>query len=256
MMIKKVASIVREHFDALADQYDTKSSARTKYLSTINNLTIKELAEQKLKHMKVLDVGCGTGSRAQNIFSTLPMASIFGMDISLKMIEIASTNKLKCLAQSDMCNMPFQTESFEVVTCLFNAIGYLETHRKRTGVFNEFHRVLKPGGLLFIDFMNRWHLGEGVNFRRSIFTALGIYIKSFFPDLENCGNQFFDLPLNGRHLKGFVHGFSRWEIQKLLTKSGFDVVSIFVVGYDTGQIKEHNWQGQYFIVAKKSNRLF
>ena len=135
---------------------------------------------------------------------------------------------------------------------MFNVIGYLGTPTQRIRAFREFRRVLKPSGLLFVDFMNRWHLGEGLSFRQSVFTALRTYVRSLFPDLENRGNLFFTLSLNGRRIRGFVHGFSYGEVRRLLVKSGFDVVDSLVVGYDSGEIKRHRWQGQYFFIARKT----
>lgn len=252
MQSNGVTSIVREHFDSLATQYDAKSSARAKYLSAINMLILRKIREENKISGKVLDVGCGTGTRAKAIFSALPMIEIYGSDISSKMLMIAKTKGLAGLVNSDMQFLPFRDESFEVVTCLFNAIGYLSTPIQRIRAFREFYRVLKPSGLLFIDFMNRWHLGEGLSFRRSVFTAFGMYVRSLLPDLENQGNLFFNLSLNGRQIRGFVHGFSCGEIKRLLAKNGFDIVDSLIVGYDSGEIRRHCWQGQYFFIARKT----
>lgn len=254
MQSNGVTSIVREHFDSLATQYDVKSSARAKYLSAINMLILRKIREENKISGKVLDVGCGTGTRAKAIFSALPMIEIYGSDISLKMLTIAKTKNLAGLVHSDMRSLPFKDESFEAITCLFNVIGYLSAPTQRIRAFREFYRVLKSSGLLFIDFMNRWHLGEGLSFRRSIFTASGMYIRSLFPDLENRGNLFFNLSLNNRRIRGFVHGFSHGEIWRLLSKSGFDVVDSLIIGYDSGDIKRHRWQGQYFFVARKTQK--
>lgn len=251
MNTKEVASIVCNHFNVLADQYDAKSSNRTRYLTMINGLIIKTIKSEGLESGKVLDVGCGTGTRAKNIFSYLPLIDIYGADISIKMLAIAKTRNLQGLVRSDMQSLPFQDESFDAITCLFNAIGYLGTSPQRDRAFLEFTRVLKPHGLLFIDFMNRWHLGEGVNFRRSPVTACWIFAKSLFPDFENRGNIYFTLALDGQQIEGFVHGFSHSEIQSPLTKNGFEIVSKYVVGYDSGELKRHYWQGQYFLVARK-----
>lgn len=243
MKTNDVNSIVLEHFDFLAAQYDIKSSARVKYLSAIDTLILKKIREEDKIGCKILDVGCGTGARAKTISSMFPMVKIYGSDISLKMLAIAKNKKLSNLVRSDMTAIPFQKESFEAITCLFNVIGYLGTPDQRLKAFQEFYRVLKFSGLLFIDFMNRWHLGEGLSFKRSFIDAFEIYIRSLVPDLKNRGNLFFNMSLNERQVKGFVHGFSYGEIRRLLNMSGFNIVDSLIVGYDSGDIKKRHWQG-------------
>lgn len=251
MRRNNVLSIVRNHFDALANQYDAKSLNRERYLTTVNQLIVGTMRNADLESGRVLDVGCGTGTRAKNIFSCFPLIEIYGADISIKMLAIAKTRNLRGLVRSDMQLLPFQDESFDAITCLFNVIGYLGTPLQRKNAFLEFSRVLKPHGLLFIDFMNRWHLGEGINFRRSPIVACWMYAKSLFPDFANRGNIHFTLALDGQQIEGLVHGFSHGEIYSLLVKSRFEVVDECVVGYDSGELKRRYWQGQYFFVARK-----
>ena len=254
MILEKVASIVRGHFDSLANMYDEKSSARACYLSTIDMLITEELRMQGPKKVRVLDVGCGTGTRAQNIFSSIPWACVYGIDVSPKMLKIARTKNFERVVQSDVRRIPFPDNYFDSVTCLFNVMGYLATPKERMRALNEIKRVLKPGGLFFVDFMNRWHLGENVNFKRSLLAAVGLHIKSLLFGLGNVGNIFFKLPLNGGQLKGFVHGFSLREIHRLLKKCEFSELRLSVVGYDTGQIKRSKWQGQYFVIARNQKK--
>lgn len=247
-----ITLIVHDHFDALADQYDTYSSVRNKYLLAINRFIVRRIKQEGLINGKILDIGCGTGTRAKAIFSAMPKIEVYGSDISTKMLAIASTKGLSGLIRCDMSFLPFQNESFDAITCLFNVIGYLGIHAQRVKAFQEFNRVLRSNGLLFVDFMNRWHLGEGLNFRRSILVTWMIYIRSLFPDFQNQGNQYFNLTLNGKNITGFVHGFSHREIQGLLSEGKFNIVDDLVIGYDSGELKRHRWQGQYFFIARKT----
>ncbi|MBU4274620.1 methyltransferase domain-containing protein [Patescibacteria group bacterium] len=107
MKDNEIVSLVCDHFDALSDQYEIKSSARNKYLSAINRLIVEKMTGEGLKAGKVLDVGCGTGTRTKSIFSALPMIEIYGSDISPKMLAIAKTKGLAGLVHSDMRSLPF-----------------------------------------------------------------------------------------------------------------------------------------------------
>lgn len=254
MILEKVAYIVRKHFDSIARMYDAKSSARACYLSTIDMLIRDELQGSESGESLVLDVGCGTGTRAQSIFSSIPWARVYGIDVSPEMVKIAREKNFERVVQSDMRQIPFPDNYFDVVTCLFNVMGYLPTPQERMRAFKEVKRVLKPEGLFFVDFMNRWHLGENVNFKRSIWAAVGLYVKSLFSGLENAGNIFFKLPLNNGQLEGFVHGFSLPEIRSLLKECEFDELQMSVVGYDTGKLKHRKWQGQYFVIAQNRKK--
>lgn len=254
MKNEEVVAIARDHFNALADMYDAKSSSRNKYLSTINSLIVDKLRAEELKFGQVLDIGCGTGTRTAAIFSLFPSMKVYGSDISMEMLKRARNKNLNGLICSDMQSLPFRSEYFEIVTCLFNAIGYLGVQNQRTMVFEEIYRVLKPGGLLFIDFMNRWHLGEGLSFKRSAIEALRMNLRSSIPNRENQGNQYFNLQIGDRQIKGFVHGFTYQEIITFLARSRFQVEANYIVGYDSGELKRLKWHGQIFFIARKGNQ--
>ena len=84
--------------------------------------------------------------------------------------------------------------------------------------------------------------------------AIWLYLKSIIPNLKNQGNIDFELELKGDgKIKGFVHGFSMREVRRLFYKSGLNIIESFIIGYDSGFMKKHKWQGQYFIVAKKGD---
>lgn len=254
MDANNVRKIVTDHFDILAEQYDEKCLSREKYLNAINGLIHERLRDRKNNNLRILDVGCGTGTRTEAICSNLPGSKVYGCDISPKMLEVAKDKHFDGLECADMCDLPFEDKSFNVIFCLFNAIGYLATKRQRIEAFREFDRVLEPDGLLFIDFMNRWHLGENLSFKRSIFTASLIYLKSIFPDPRNRGNMHFNLRLNRNEnaIRGFVHGFSCGEIKSLLSVGRFKG-NRFIVGYDSGEIKSRKSQGQFFFIARKNS---
>ena len=97
----------------------------------------------------VLDVGCGTGAHARSLLDR--GFRVDGIDLEPSFVEIA---RRKCPEGSfevgDMTNFAVGRR-YDVVTCLFSAIGYVLTE---AGLHSAIHRMkahLNPGGVLLID---------------------------------------------------------------------------------------------------------
>lgn len=101
----------------------------------------------------LLDVGTGTGMNLQYLAGQWPRCQCAGSDISESQVEVA-----KLLAQeSGFENINFQTcpadaldypdQSFEVLTCFFSMMYFQDAVKS----LEEFFRVLKPGGKIFIS---------------------------------------------------------------------------------------------------------
>jgi len=98
----------------------------------------------------ILDAGCGHGMSSQMLAAAFPHASVKGIDISKNMIRRAlrmhhksdnSSGSLEFIC-ADAAGMPFENESFDVVT----AHSFLYMVHSREEVIKEFFRVLKPEG--------------------------------------------------------------------------------------------------------------
>lgn len=101
--------------------------------------------------LKVLDVGCGTGVFAGRIREAFPKATVWGMDLVAGMLNQGSDRWRHHAGhvqpvQGDSEQLPFATGSFDVVTCANSFHHY--PHQDRAVA--EMHRVLKPGGRLFL----------------------------------------------------------------------------------------------------------
>lgn len=66
------------------------------------------------------------------------------------------------LIQGTMGSLPFATASFDRVVNLFTSFGYYEEEARNTQVLHEVSRVLRPGGQLAIDHINREALLAGL----------------------------------------------------------------------------------------------
>lgn len=96
---------------------------------------------------KLLDVGCGTGNVLIKLNSTKDL-SLYGLDISEKMIETAKKNlgNKAELKVGDSEYMPWEDDSFDVIVCNASFHHYPNPEK----VLLEMNRVLKSTGTLII----------------------------------------------------------------------------------------------------------
>ncbi|MFN8609128.1 MAG: class I SAM-dependent methyltransferase [Vulcanimicrobiota bacterium] len=94
-----------------------------------------------------LDVACGTGRHAEFLARHY---DVTGLDRDDGMLRQARQRLPEArFVQADMCGADLG-QQFEVISCLFSAIGYLSEQQLPQACAN-FARHLKPGGVLMIE---------------------------------------------------------------------------------------------------------
>jgi SAM-dependent methyltransferase len=110
----------------------------------------------------LLDVGCGTGRHLAEFRRWYE--DLAGVDRSPAMLRVAR-DRLGAgvpLTVGDMRSFDLGRR-FDVITCLFSAIGYLTTRRDRDRALAAFSRHLTPGGVLLVEgwiLPDRWRDGS------------------------------------------------------------------------------------------------
>jgi ubiquinone/menaquinone biosynthesis C-methylase UbiE len=95
-----------------------------------------------------LDVACGTGRHLELL---RPRFRVVGVDLSPAMLRIARRRLPSVrLLQGDMRTLRVPGR-FDVVTCLFSAIGHLRSEHELSRALANFSRHLKPGGVCIIE---------------------------------------------------------------------------------------------------------
>lgn len=243
--------LVSRYFDLLAPNYDTKAANRTAYLNSIDSLIISHLISCNSKHPAVLDVGTGTGSRLERIKLQYPIGQFHGCDISPQMVEIAKTKDIDSITSANMSDLPYESESFNYLFCLFNAYGYLPKYADRQNAIDEFFRVLKPGGTAIVDVLNRWHTGEGLSFQKSRLQIAGELAKSALSISLQYGDVMFTADSSEPNRKGFFHSFTDREFRRLAGGAGFSIKDFFVVGYDSGRLHSKKSAGNLLYILER-----
>ncbi|MBN1978843.1 MAG: class I SAM-dependent methyltransferase [Anaerolineae bacterium] len=118
----------------------------------------------------ILDLGCGAG-RDMAWFESQG-ATVVGSDLSAGMLAQARLRARGNLVQADMRRLPFQTGCFRGVWCCAAILHLPKADAPRA--LAETHRILSPGGALFLAVQE----GMGEGWERT--TRYGEPIERFF----------------------------------------------------------------------------
>jgi ubiquinone/menaquinone biosynthesis C-methylase UbiE len=147
----------------------------------------------------VLDLGCGTGRHS--IYFAEMGFEVTAADISQKALEITKIKAddmgldIKTLCH-DMRDMPFADGSFDAVFCVWTTGHGTSADMQRHA--DEMLRVLKPGGVVFADYMSKEDelYGVGEEIEKDTF------INENLPGEERIPHHFSD----ERELRGVYSG--------------------------------------------------
>lgn len=183
-----------EEFAAWSKSYD-RSILQFLLFDPSHKRILREVEQDgKAGQAHILDIGCGTGKLAHRLITHHRDARVFGIDLSESMIRAANHNITQesriHLSVADSEHLPFPDGAFDYVTCS-NSFHHYPNQR---GAVCEMHRVLKPGGRLFLTDGYRDHL-------------FGWLIYDFFVT---------------RFEGGLVHHASAQEFRDIFAEAGFD----------------------------------
>ncbi len=162
-----------------------KTTDENEYYARIKKLNIKHYSgeisyytkapmrkvEDKLlgllrKGTKVLDLGCGSGRFS--IGAAQLDLNVTGLDITPDAIKAAETRAKKLelgnvhFIVGDMTKIPFNDNEFDYVFCPRFSINAVATFEKRQAAISEMMRVVKPGGVVYIESFNKLYMGKGL----------------------------------------------------------------------------------------------
>jgi len=103
-------------------------------------------SELKQPNLRILDAGCGTGFNLGHYVGD--SRDVYGLDLADAALRYVRHRGFRKIAQASITNIPFKSETFDMVFS-FEVITQTP-HDTHDASIREMHRVLKPGGYLFI----------------------------------------------------------------------------------------------------------
>jgi ubiquinone/menaquinone biosynthesis C-methylase UbiE len=134
-------------FRELAEYYDPLNEGKD-YRGEAERLEVLARRFGRAGRTTWLDVACGTGRHLEVLSRKRPCV---GLDASSEMLRIARRRLPRLrLVRGDMRTFRLGRR-FDVVSCLFSAIGHLRTKEDVRKTFANFARHLNPGGVAIVE---------------------------------------------------------------------------------------------------------
>ena len=231
-------------YDKFAPYYRSYSTKKREYLDSVDSLIVQDVT---FKIFSMLDVGSGDGIRACKVFKNLKGKKLTLIDNSPKMIALSKKIKganvyLVDISSQDTSHLK---EKFELITCLWNVFGHINTYKKRLAALRNMKKLLKEGGVIVCDVNNRYNL---------TYYGAKIFAKNLFRDIITPSTKNGDVITNLKMSKKvsvpyFCHFFSAFEFDKMAKTVGLSIIKKYYIKYKTGNIEKNFFRGQivYFL---------
>lgn len=146
----------RRQFNRWAASYDRSWFNELIFFPTIRACQAEIIRWQERRGpapYRLLDVGCGTGNLLAGLAGDEHAQQLVGLDYAAEMVRAArekfaglDAGERLQMVHGDAEHLPFDAAAFDVLTCCHSFHHYPH----QAAVVREFHRVLRPGGLLIL----------------------------------------------------------------------------------------------------------
>jgi len=241
----EIRDVNTRYHDAAAPSYDSKWGidfgpvGQAQVLGKLRKLLGTELDRG---YGRSLEIGAGTGYFSLNLLQAGAVRQVTCTDISPGMLGTLSANAQRLgltvgTARADAESLPFAEESFDLV------VGHAVLHHlpNLRRAFDEFHRVLRPGGrIAFAGEPSRFGDCLAEIPKRSAMVLApawrALLRASAAPASDNGGPEQLD-----HELERFVdiHAFAPGDLQRHAGRAGFEQVTV------RGEELVANWFGWF-----------
>ncbi len=228
-------------YDQLASSFGDISAPRRPYLAAIEALVIANLPQAS---RSLLDIGSGDGVRAIRIAAAAHIKRLVLLEPSSEMRKQwpSGTRGLAMRAEE----LDQISESFDIITCLWNVLGHIFPATNRVNVLSHCARLLSVGGRIFVDLNHRYNaLHYGL-----LPTALR-YLQDFVKPGEKNGDVRVQWNVHGASLTTNGHVFTHREFQRLVGAAGLIIDKRFTVDYRTGFVRRSQFTGNLLYMLRR-----
>ena len=180
-----------------------------------------------LCHPLILDLGAGPGLLSVKLIQQIPEAMVVGIDPILQMLRLAKENVLQSYAHSFEAlqgvseGIPLKNGTCDGIVSRFS-LPYWPQPAKG---FMEIHRVLKPGGIVVLEELNK-------EFRDWRLLLLKLQMRVYGATKA----------VAGYHVDAYLHAHTMDEVYYLFTNAGLTIIET--------EGKKKEWK--FIVVAQKA----
>ena len=179
--------IVRDGYNQIAAEYQANRHI-------FDNIEVlEEFSSYLPSKARILDVGCGAEVPSARLLVQIGF-EVVGVDFSSSMLRLARKSVPEAtLIQEDMTRLGFRDNTFDGLVALYSIIHV--PREMHTSLYQSFHRILKPDGLMLICIgSNEWE-GEDEYFGARMFWSEYNHEEAI-QMVKNAGIQI----ITGKHL--------------------------------------------------------
>lgn len=162
-----------------------------------------------LCHPLILDLGAGPGLLSAKLLYQIPEAMVVGIDPLPQMLRLAKQNVPQAYAHSFDAlqgvseKIPFKDNSVDCIVSRFS----LPYWPQPTESFKEMHRVLKPGGIVVLEELNKEFPGW-----KLLLLKLPMRVRGASREVVKY------------HIDAYPHAHTMAEVLRLFTDAGFTIL--------------------------------
>lgn len=143
--------MIRKHFEDEAKEYDGIILKLIPYYTEMIGALVPSIPYDRKTAIRVMDLGCGTGTIAKAVKNAYPNARINCLDLSEKMLQMAESKLSGCsdikFAAGDFYNFNF-SDTYDVIVSSL-ALHHLVTDDDKKLFYGKIYNALSDGGVFY-----------------------------------------------------------------------------------------------------------
>ncbi len=155
--MKMTVDEIRQRFDTEVDRFSNLETGQSATVDApLAMALVARAAAATTPHARqLLDVGCGAGNYTLKLLEQLPNLDVTLIDLSQPMLERATARVRPASVgsvvtlQGDVRELQLPDEHFDIILAAA-VLHHLRIDAEWREVFGTFHRILRPGGSLWI----------------------------------------------------------------------------------------------------------